>query len=119
MSEHNLLGSTLELPECWHKEVVFFPTPELIHHGKEICRACGKFVRWVPKPETLQRRSENAERLAKLRKRKDLTVWERSFLLSLEKNGLEHLSPRQQEVLNGLAQKPERPTPANNGSHEN
>lgn len=88
---------------CPHTETDVVPTPELIHHGKTVCRACGKFLGWVKKPETLVREKQNAERLKAL-DGKPLTQWERGFVLSLTKQG-SHFSPNQQKILDEMAGK--------------
>lgn len=85
---------------CEHRNVTFTATPELTHHGKETCVDCGKFLRWVPKPESLERAKENAGKIALL-KTKPLGEWEKGFLLSLEKQG-RHFSPKQQVKLDEL-----------------
>lgn len=90
----------LQSLDCDHLNVIFTPTPELTHHGKETCADCGKFLRWVPKPVTLERDKENARKMAEL-KTKPLGEWEKGFLLSLEKQG-RHFSPKQQAKLDEL-----------------
>src|SRR4029077_21284353 len=52
------------------------------HHAKEICTDCGRVLRWLPKPATLERQELNAFRLVKLAMRRDLTHWERNFVRS-------------------------------------
>ncbi len=88
---------------CNHTQVNFVPTPELTHYGKDVCGTCGKFIRWVPKPETLERFKENAQKIAAL-KSKPLGEWEKGFILSLEKQG-RHFSPKQQIKLDELTQR--------------
>lgn len=36
---------------CESNEITFTETPNLQHFGREDCAGCGRFVRWVPKPE--------------------------------------------------------------------
>ncbi len=88
---------------CDHKNITFTLTPELTHHGKEVCDDCGRFIRWVPKPESLERAKENARKLEVL-KSKNLSEWEKSFVLSLEKQG-RHYSPKQQLKLDELMER--------------
>lgn len=87
-------------PECQHSAYVFTTTPEGPHYAKETCATCGKFLRWVPKPETVERCKANQAKVEAL-KVKQLTAWERSFLLSLEKQGYRY-SPKQQECLDRI-----------------
>lgn len=35
--------------ECTDRRVTL--TPHLPHHGKEVCDNCGRFIRWLPKPD--------------------------------------------------------------------
>ena len=86
---------------CDHTEIKFVPTPELTHYGKHLCASCGKFIGWVPKPETIEKAKENAGKIAFL-KTKPLGDWEKGFLLSLEKQGVRHFSPKQQLKLDEI-----------------
>ena len=82
---------------CNHENVTFHPTPDLKHHGKEICDDCGKFIRWVPKPETLERQIDNRNTIEAL-EAMELEEWPRNFLASLKKlDG--KLSPKQEAKL--------------------
>jgi hypothetical protein len=54
--------------------------PESLHHAREICGSCGRFIRWLPKPKTLQWRKLNGFRLAKLGTCERLTPWEENFI---------------------------------------
>lgn len=47
---------------CGTTDVRFTPTPELPHFGREDCEHCGRFVRWVPKPEADRVRRPSAHR---------------------------------------------------------
>lgn len=88
--------------DCPHLRTNIIPTPETIHHAKECCADCGRFLRWLPKPETLERVKQNQEHLRQLElARERLTEWECSFILSLQKKGLK-FSPKQQEILDRL-----------------
>lgn len=99
MSEY-LLGSPAE---CQHESVKFTPTPHLSHYGREDCAACGKFLRWAPRPETIAQRGRNFDTISALQSA-ELSAWETSFIESLLRQG-NKLTPKQQEVLNKLAQK--------------
>jgi hypothetical protein len=87
--------------KCEHINRSTVLTPETIHHGKQVCADCGAFLRWLPKPETVERAKRNHEVMAKL-KAVPLTEWAKGFLLSLEKQGA-HFSPKQQAKLDELA----------------
>lgn len=85
---------------CQHFNSRVTPTPELSHHAREDCLDCGKFLRWLPKPETIQRQADNAEKIVRLRSA-NLPKWEAGFMLSLEKQG-RHFSPKQQATLDKI-----------------
>jgi hypothetical protein len=67
------------------------------HYAMETCAICGGFLRWLPKPETVQRQRLNAFKLARLAMRPDLTDWERQFIRSVGEK--KHLSPKQQALV--------------------
>ena len=71
------------------------------HHAKLKCAHCGAFLRFLPKPANAERWRFNAFKLAKLQMCDGLTVWERSFVESLTRQGAK-FSPRQQEVFDKL-----------------
>jgi hypothetical protein len=73
------------------------------HHTAERCAACGAFIRWLPRPETIERRHLNGFRLAKLAMCAGLDAWERNFVCDVSQQ--RKLSPRQQEIVNKLAAK--------------
>ena len=91
------------MPNCPHTEVEFIPTPQFKHHGKEVCRKCGQFVRWVPKPETLERLKRIREEVGRLKDVR-LTDWESEFVLSVEK-AKGKMSPKQAEIWEKLKTK--------------
>jgi hypothetical protein len=69
------------------------------HYGKELCAICGKFLRWLPKPETAMRNAKHIEMLQDLACVK-LPPWEREFTEGLREDGaLKKLSPKQQALL--------------------
>jgi len=70
------------------------------HHAREVCTDCGVFIRWVPKPETLERRRLNICRIAKLSMQGGLSDREREFVASVSK--LKRWSPRQQACFDRL-----------------
>jgi hypothetical protein len=61
------------------------------HYAMETCAVCGRFLRWLPKPETVQRQRLNAFRLARLAMHLGLTDWERQFIRSVGEK--KHISP--------------------------
>jgi hypothetical protein len=91
--------------ECAHEQttVIRYP-PSSPHYAKELCSKCRKFLRWIPKPETIQRQIQNTNTLGMLVLRiDDLDEWTRHFIRSV--SGLKHLSPKQQQVLDDLRHK--------------
>lgn len=83
---------------------VFTATPELKHHGKETCSACGRFIRWVPKPQNVERQQQNGQKLVALRNTDGLSQWEREFVDSLDGQGPK-ISPKQQAKLDEVAKR--------------
>ena len=49
-------------PRCHSPNLVQTPTPKGPHHAREECGDCGRFVRWVPKPESERIRRPAAHR---------------------------------------------------------
>ena len=49
-------------PRCASPNLVQTPTPDLPHHAREDCKNCGRFVRWVSKPESERVRRPSAHR---------------------------------------------------------
>lgn len=90
--------------KCEICQPVFTPTPHLQHHGKETCAACGRFIRWVPKPQTIERQNRNGSAVVALRNNENLTAWERAFIATLDGQGPK-VSPKQQGVLDKLVAK--------------
>jgi hypothetical protein len=91
------------LSQCTHNQT----TTELLpqgskHYAKLRCAACGEHLRFLPKPENLERRKLNAYRLTKLQMAPDLNQWERQFVDSLAKLGSNKLTPKQQAVFDRL-----------------
>jgi hypothetical protein len=87
---------------CEHgaSRVVLLP-PGYLHHGKELCRRCGVFLRWLPKPQTIARARTNAFKLARLGMCDRLSSWERGFVRNV--SSLRKLSPRQQQTVDRLS----------------
>jgi hypothetical protein len=67
------------------------------HFARLTCAICGGFLRWLPRPSTIERRTLNAFKLARLAMRPDLTSWERQFICSVR--GEKNLSPKQEAII--------------------
>lgn len=87
--------------QCQHHRLDVVETPEGPHYAKEVCADCGRFIKWLPKPENLQKIKDTQDRLRILWKYHDLTAWEKQFLMSIEKAGC-RCSPKQQAVLESI-----------------
>jgi hypothetical protein len=86
---------------CEHSETrVEILPPGSYHFAKERCTNCDRVLRFLPKPQTIERQHLNAYRIAKLAMCDGLTDWERSFVKSVAQQ--RRLSPRQQDCLNRL-----------------
>lgn len=72
------------------------------HHAKLKCAVCGAFLKFLPKPENVERRKLNGYRLAKLAMCDQLNSWERDFIDSLVKQGNNKLTPKQQAVFDRI-----------------
>jgi hypothetical protein len=70
------------------------------HHAKEVCTDCGRILRFVPKPETLERRAFNAFCLVKLVMCDRLSPWERMFVRDVSQR--RKLSPKQLAIIDRL-----------------
>ncbi len=89
---------------CEHKNTVTVREPPgRTYFSKEICIVCGTFLRWLPKPANVERRTLNSFKVAKLAMRPDLMGWERQFIRSVSQR--RKISPRQQEILDALCAK--------------
>ena len=91
--------------KCSHQHTKTTLTPEMSHHGRVDCADCGSFVRWLPKPENVERAKQTAKIVGALN-HDDLPLsdWERGFVKSLSQQG-NKLSPKQREKLEALARK--------------
>jgi hypothetical protein len=72
-----------------------------LHYAREICAMCGRHVRWLPKPETIERQRMFAFRFARLAMCERLSTWERNFIRDVSQR--RKLSPKQQEIVNRLS----------------
>ena len=87
---------------CAHTSARTEPAPAgSRHHATLKCAACGAFLRWLPRPENVERRKLNGFRLAKLQMHLGLNQWERQFVQSLAKQG-NKLSPKQQAIFDRI-----------------
>ena len=86
---------------CKHRaSVTQQEPPGATHFSREICLECGAFLRWLPRPETIERQTLNAFKLARLAMHPALSKWERSFVSDISKR--RKLSPRQLAVVERL-----------------
>lgn len=88
-------------PDHQH-EAVFTATPDGPHYGKETCKHCRQFLRWVPKPENIEKRAAMVELLKRLSEC-DLTGWNRAFIRDLIDRQQSKFSPKQEEHINRIA----------------
>jgi hypothetical protein len=86
---------------CEHANTRVEQLAEGPHHAKEICSDCGRVLRWIAKPATVERHRLNGIRLARLGMCDRLTHWERNFIRSVSQQ--RKLSPKQQEIVDRLA----------------
>jgi hypothetical protein len=88
---------------CEHRATVTKQEPPgATHFSREICLECGAFVRWLPKPSTIERRTLNSFCLARLGMCEGLSDWERRFVRDVSKR--RKLSPRQQALVERLCE---------------
>jgi hypothetical protein len=71
-----------------------------VHYAALRCAACGAFIGWLPKPETIERRRLNGFRLARLLMCGRPTSWERHFVGDVSQR--KRVSPRQQKIIDRL-----------------
>ena len=71
-----------------------------VHHAAVRCADCGRHLRWIPKPETVERQKLNGYKLARLGMLDGLSDWERGFVRDVSKR--RKLSPKQQEIIDRL-----------------
>lgn len=69
--------------------------PGNTHYAKEECVTCGRFIKWLPHPETIKRQEEYARRV-KLLQSNPQDEWTKAFLETFPKKP----SPKQAEILN-------------------
>jgi hypothetical protein len=71
-----------------------------VHHAEERCANCGRHLRWVPKPETIQRRRLIAFKLARLSMVEGLSDFERGFVRDVSRQ--RKFSPKQEAFVERL-----------------
>ena len=79
------------------------------YFAKEICPRCGAFLGWLPSPRTIERRTLNGFKLAKLAMVDSLSDWERGFVHDISK--LAKLFPKQLRIVDRLAAQNLKGTP--------
>jgi hypothetical protein len=88
---------------CTHNSTKRVDTPPGSRHYKKLeCANCGAFLRFLPKPETIERVRLNGYKLAQLTMCGQLDSFERQFVDSLAKAGNPKLTPRQQAVFDRI-----------------
>ena len=85
---------------CTHDHTEVVPTKRGPHYAQLRCKDCNSFLKWLPKPETLEQEKRNKEVLTSLAKLDNLYESEREFIRDMA--GTKKLSPRQQEWLDAL-----------------
>jgi hypothetical protein len=87
---------------CAHNETKTILLPaESRHWARLECATCGAFLKFLPRPENVEKRKLNSFKLARLQMHPGLTSWERAFVDSLAKQG-NKLSPKQQVVFDRI-----------------
>ena len=96
------VGKTESRAYCAHNATKTVPMPpDSRHYAQLRCAACGAFLKFLPRPENVERRKVNGYRLAKLQMHPGLNPWERQFVDSLACQS-NKLSPRQQVVFDRI-----------------
>ena len=99
LPESNSLGGVAQ--SCTHPvtRTERFPGG-MPHYSHEVCVACGRHLRWHPKPRNVERRKLLAAYVARLLMVEGLTSWEATFLRSMSKR--RRLSPKQEAIVERL-----------------
>ena len=88
---------------CCHENAVLTLTPAGPHHGRLDCPDCGRFVKWVAKPETVERNKRTVQKIAALQT-KSLSEWEKGFIESIKETPTK-LSPKQLAKLDEVCER--------------
>ena len=95
------LTGGIEYSSCLHPATVIQRMLSgSVHYAAVRCDDCAAFIRWLPKPETIERRRLNGFRLARLLMCDRLTSWERHFVGDVSQR--KRVSPRQEEIIDRL-----------------
>jgi hypothetical protein len=93
-----------EYATCPHNATVTQQMPPgSVHFAQAKCVNCGQHIRWLPRPENIERRRLDGFRLARLAMCNGLTSWERNFIRDLSQR--KKLSPRQKAIIDELCGK--------------
>jgi hypothetical protein len=100
-----LLAQQYHLPRaaqpCPHiSTVIERMPPGHVHFARVTCRSCRAFIKWLPRPQTVQRQRLNGYRLARLSMAAGLSEWERHFVRDVSHR--KRVSPAQQTVIDRL-----------------
>jgi hypothetical protein len=89
--------------QCEHTSTTTeFLSQQSRHYAKLKCSLCGAFLKFLPRPENVERRKLNSFRLLKLQMCGRLNSWEQEFVESLIKQANNKLTPKQQSVFDRL-----------------
>ena len=95
-----LVCSAQPWSECEHANTRIEQLANGPHFAKEFCTDCGRVLRFVPKPQTIERHRLNAFRLARLAMCHRLTHRERHFVAGISHR--QKISPKQQQIIDRL-----------------
>ena len=99
----NFVEPSAGVPYCTHTSTTTELLPQTSrHYAKLKCVACGAFLKFLPRPENVERRKLNGFRLAKLQMHAGLNPWEREFIQSIAEQGNNKLTPKQQAAFDRL-----------------
>jgi hypothetical protein len=97
-------GVVMGTAYCPHNitQTVELPTGS-VHFARMECATCGAFIKYVPRPENVERRKLIGEQIARLAVHPGLSEWQKQFIASIARRG-NKLSPRQSEIFNRLCE---------------
>jgi hypothetical protein len=99
----NFVEPPTGVPYCTHTSTTKELLPQTSrHYAKLKCGACGAFLKFLPRPENVERRKLNGFRLTRLQMHPGLNPWEREFIDGLAKQGSNRLTPKQQAAFDRL-----------------
>jgi hypothetical protein len=98
-----LRSITTGVLQCTHSLTATELLPrESQHYAKLVCADCGAHLRFLPRPENVEKRKLTGYKLAKLQMCDGFNSWEREFIGSLANHGSNKLTPKQQAVFDRL-----------------